>query len=173
MYCARCGADVGPRAVVCRSCGADLTRAGALRMTAGGLYEHAANLDLPDDLLARLGEDGRRREVAATARPAAGGRGVPGHRVPPRVAGVTPQEMTPDEDADGVVAAPAPRPEEGSRRQTIIATVLVVLLVMAAMWLVTSLAQRLMDPLPPVGPPVSTTSQTPSSQSPGPSALPS
>lgn len=159
MYCARCGDDVAARAVVCRTCGADLTRAGALRMTAGGLYEHAADLGLPASLVARLDQDESDRR-AAQARTAAAVRSAEQEaalqtRMIPRV------QSTPSAP-DDVVAQPAVNPEASSARATMIATVLVVLLVAAALLLVNALAQRLMDPLPPVGPaPSVSTSGTP------------
>ncbi|MGA4668932.1 hypothetical protein ACPCG0_03885 [Propionibacteriaceae bacterium Y1923] len=165
MYCARCGADVGARAIVCLGCGADLTRAGALRMTAGGLYEHAADLGLPDHLVARLDEDdaARRRAeaMAGSLRRDHAEEAELETRLVPKV------QSTPSDPTDGqqIVAAPAHNPEASTQRQTIIATVLVTLLVIAALALVTFLASQLMDPLDPVGPPptVASTPATPSS----------
>lgn len=163
MYCARCGDDVGARAVVCRTCGSDLTRAGALRMTAGGLYEHTADLGLPASLVARL-DHGQtvRREAEAQAQAAdrrADDQAGLQTREIPRVQS-TP--AVPDE----VVATPALNPDASTTRKTIIASALVVLLVVAAMLLVNGLAQRLMDPLPPVGPPPPVSvSETPSPSS--------
>lgn len=147
MFCARCGADVGTRAVVCISCGADLTRAGAVRLTSGEPLQHAADLDLPDDLVARFDDEGRLRGPDT------------GHSPP------TPTQA--DDDA-----AAAAGVEVTSRRHTIAASVLVVVLVLAAMWLVNTLAQRLMDPLPPVGPMPAQVSASPSSAN-SPGATPS
>lgn len=159
MYCARCGDDVAARAVVCRTCGADLTRAGALRMTAGGLYEHAADLGLPPGLVDRLDRDeAARRQAAAPGRAAA----RPVDEDAALETRLVPRVSTPTEP-DEVVAHPAVNPQASSTRSTIIATALVVLLVVAAMLLVNALAQRLMDPLPPIGPPVTSSApQTPS-----------
>lgn len=147
VFCARCGAEVGTRAVVCVSCGADLTRAGAVRLTSGEPLQHAADLGLPEDLVARFDDEGRLRE-AGTGQ---------GHRTPSQV----------DDEA---VAGPSP--DVTSRRHTIAASVLVVVLVLAAMWLVNTVAQRLMDPLPPVGPAPAQVSGSPSSPS-SPGATPS
>ena len=158
MYCARCGDDVAARAVVCRTCGADLTRAGALRMTAGGLYEHAADLGLPASLVDRLDRDeSARRQAAALAQAAARPADEDAALETRHIPRVPTTPTAPDE----VVAHPAVNPQASSTRTTVIATVLVVLLVVAAMLLVNTLAQRLMDPLPPVGPPTTSTSQTP------------
>lgn len=164
MYCARCGADVAARAVVCRTCGADLTRAGSLRMTAGGLYEHTADLGLPAGLVDRLNNESAMIEAARHefARHQADEQAALQTRQIPKVG------STPTEPDDQVVAHPAVNPDANSTRKTIIATVLVVLLVVAALLLVNGLAQRLMDPLPPVGP-----AATPSaSQTPTPGSTP-
>ena len=61
MYCARCGETVTARALVCKQCGNNLTRAGAIRMTAGALSTHenadVAGLGLPDDIFVRYRRD--------------------------------------------------------------------------------------------------------------------
>lgn len=64
MFCARCGGAIGARAVVCLACGADLTRAGALRMTSGRLEDWGDGLGLPEEILRR-----HQDEVTTRTRP--------------------------------------------------------------------------------------------------------
>ncbi|MGA4506388.1 hypothetical protein ACQB6R_12640 [Propionibacteriaceae bacterium G1746] len=171
MFCARCGAEAGARAVVCRSCGADLTRAGALRMTAGGIAENAADLDLPEALVHRMRADELQRWAASqpTVLQPAVSDPEPEPAPEPAEPAPTVEGSTTLREALAAVAA---SPAERGRRRTIIATALMVVLVVATMFLVNLLAQRLMEPLTPV--PGQPTSAAPSSSAPQtPGATPS
>lgn len=177
MYCARCGETVPARALVCKQCGNNLTRAGAIRMTAGALSTHenadVAGLGLPDDIFVRYRRD---EDVPTRMIPAVPDEPDTGPDLEAEADNADPDPepappAPPARPSGRTTARPAALEEEGMSRHRWIAIALATVMVLAAMGLVLFLALKLMNPLPPVDATPGPSSATPAAST-KPSAAP-